>query len=239
MSDLRLGRVKSPFDENDYNLRDFIPRMISTVTESNWQYPAESLDQKDTPHCVGFSIANFGINLPTFTPYKNADGDKFYYKCKEYDGQPGMENGSCSRSAAKTMVFYKMISAYAFALEMQTLKYWVLNKGPVIVGTIWTNDMFIPDEGNVIHPTGDNAGGHEYILNGFKDGFYKIHNSWGDAWGLGGEALISELDFEKLFAYDGEALTAVELDPANPPPINENPGCFTVIGKLWKNLHDR
>lgn len=231
-----LGRNQNPFDANDYNLRDFIPRMVSLETESDWKFPAPSLDQKNTPHCVGFAGANFRVNYPTFTPQTNADGDKYYYKSKEYDGQPLQENGSCGRSLAKALVYYGVIQAYAFALDIPTLDYWLLNKGPIMVGTVWTMDMFSPDADNVIHCTGSEAGGHEYLLNAKKPGWKRIHNSWSDSWGIKGEAWISDEEFEKIFSYNGDALTAVELDNdpiPTPDPAPENPGCLSALKKLW------
>ncbi len=229
-----LGRNVNPFDYRDFNLRQWAFREKTTVTESDWKFPASSLDQLETPHCVGFAIAGFRINLPTFTPQTNDDGHKYYYKCKEYDGQPLMENGSCSRSAAKTMVFYGMINAYAFATDMETLKWWLLNRGPLIVGTSWTMDMFTPDKDNIIHYTGVEVGGHEYILNAYKPNLYRIHNSWNDAWGINGEAWIPEDELTALFNHSGDALTAVELDPTIPIPDPKNPGCLSKVAGLFK-----
>lgn len=61
--DSRLGRIKSPFDARDYNLRNFIPRGLPEVIikERIWEFPHEPLDQAETNHCVGFSMASFGI----------------------------------------------------------------------------------------------------------------------------------------------------------------------------------
>lgn len=229
-----LGRFHSAFDERDYNLRSFIPRLETDIKESNWEFPLNPLDQGETGHCVGFSMANFGINDPTCTPYDNENAHAFYYRCKEIDGQPRNENGSTIRSAAKAMLSLNMINAYAFASDMAALKWWLLNKGPVIVGTIWTMDMFLPDANNVIHPSGSNAGGHAYLLNEWRiDNFIGIQNSWGEGWGKKGKAYISAVDFEKLFVYDGEALTAVEItgqvDPDVPIPPATNTGCGAKI----------
>lgn len=214
-----LGRKQSEFDPRDYSLRDFIPRGAPLIpkTESSWDYVGEPLDQETTPHCVGFSIANFGINLPVHIAFTNEDGHKFYYRCKELDGKPNSEEGSTIKTAAKLLRESGRIEAYAFASSMDIIKYWLLNQGPLIVGTVWTNDMFVPDADNTVHVSKDGGvvdivGGHAYLLNGLKDNRIRFQNSWGANWGLNGSAWISVTDFEKLFNYNGEAMAAVEIE---------------------------
>ena len=217
-----LGRIKSKFDERDYNLKDFLPKgaFLKLVNEKVWEYPPEhmALDQGNTAHCVGFSMANFGLNYPTHIDFTNDDGHKFYYQCKEIDGTPLNEDGSTIRSAAKVLQKSGRIQGYAFAPDMPTIKWWLLNRGPMIVGTAWMRDMFIPDANNILHITGDIVGGHAYLLNEWRiDNYIGIQNSWGNLWGKEGKAYISAEDFGKLFIYDGEAMTAVELDVYNQP----------------------
>lgn len=209
-----LGRIPSPPDLRDYDLRSFIPMIKSDIEkhESDWDFPLKSLDQKETPHCVGFSAASWGINSPTNTEFANADGHRFYYECKVVEGQPGEENGAYIRSIGKVLKANKHLEAYAFAPDINTIKYWLLYKGPIIAGTIWTEGMFTPDENNVIHPTGSSVGGHAYLLNEWRaDDYIGIQNSWGESWGKNGKAYISKEDFEVIFAQGGEALAAVEI----------------------------
>jgi hypothetical protein len=212
-----LGRVPSPYDHRDYNLENYMPKGILKLNLSfskNWAFNAEPLYQGDFPHCVGFSMASFGINLPIQTPYTDATGHAFYYMCKILDGEPDAETGSNIRSAAKVLKTIGRINTYAFASNITIIKYWLLNKGPMIAGTIWTADMFTPDKDNIIHPTGEVAGGHAYLLNEWtKDGYIGIQNSWNGYWGIKGKAYIHYQDFEKLLRQYGEVLAAVELPP--------------------------
>jgi len=218
-----LGRKPSPPDKRDYKLETYIPRealigmLVSEKTEMVWDFPNKSLDQENTCHCCGFSMASFGINSPTNTMYTNQDGHDFYYLCKVIDGEPFQENGSYIRSAGKVLKNEGKINAYAFAFSMETIKWWLLNRGPLIVGTVWTENMFTPNEQNIIVPTGKIVGGHAYLLNEIitESELLGIQNAWGEKWGKNGKAYISFDDFEKLFDYDGEVMTAVEISPTS------------------------
>lgn len=231
-----FGRIQSSYDNRDYNLLSFIPygEMRKMNFEKAWDFPTESLDQGDTPHCVGFSMAAFGINLPVFTPYTNEAGHKFYYQCKDLDGKPKSEEGSTIRTASKLLKQEGIIEAYAFATNIAVMKWWVLNRGPLIVGTIWTEEMITPGPDNILKTGGAVAGGHAYLINEWrKDNYIGIQNSWGSTWGCNGKAYIHVMDFEKLFAYDGEAMTAVELENRR---INRPCKLLDIIKNLFKKL---
>jgi GH25 family lysozyme M1 (1,4-beta-N-acetylmuramidase) len=223
----QFGYIKSPFDRNDYNLRNFIPLganlSLDEIAERNWEFRGDALDQKDTQHCLGFGMAHFGINLPVYTPYTEADAHAFYYMAKELEGDPQGENGAYARSAAEVLLNLKRIEAYAFAPDIATIKWWLLNRGCMMVGSMWLQGMMTPDAENKVYATGSNRGGHFYLINEWTcDNYIGIQNSWGKSWGQNGKAYISQTDFEKLFTYYGEAITAVELDDAN-VPVPEEP----------------
>jgi hypothetical protein len=225
-----LGRIPSKFDPRDYSLKDYMPKglfKLSMVTEKAWEFPSLPLDQDDTNHCCGYSMANFCINIPVHADYTNDDGHKFYYICKEIDGEPKDEEGSTIRSVAKALKQVDRIGTYAFAPDLASIKWWLLNRSPVIIGTIWTTGMFEPDENNIIYPSGDVVGGHAYLINEWrKDNYIGIQNSWGTRWGKNGKAYISASNFEKIFRSGGEALTAVEL-----PAKEKNTVAFCDIFK--------
>ena len=214
-----MGRKPSPFDKNDYKLENYILKqkdlegIMDKKLSKKWDFPKEKpLNQKDTPHCVGFSMASFGINSPVNSMYDNEKGHDFYYLCKIVDGEPGEENGSYIRSAGKVLKDVGRIDVYAFAFSMESIKWWLINKGPLISGTIWTLGMMTPDENNIVRPTGSVVGGHAVLLNEWtEDNYIGIQNSWGEGWGDNGKAYISAEDFETLFNYDGEVMTTVEL----------------------------
>jgi len=227
-----MGRKPSPFDARDYNLANFMPKGIgklSLVTEMEWNFPLAPLNQGYTNHCVGFGGAGWGINEPISDNYLDEDGHKFYYLCKIVDGEPENEDGSYVRSIAKVLKNVGRVDAYAFASDMASIKWWLLNRGPLIVGTVWTSGMFTVRPDNTVDISGTPQGGHCYVLNAYrKDNYIRIQNSWGFDWGIDGQAWIAAADFEQIFRYGGEAMTAVEL-PLGVEPTPSN-GC--VIGLL-------
>jgi hypothetical protein len=223
-----LGRKRSPLDIRDYKLAAYIPPTLGDLSgEMRWPFNSGPLDQGDKPWCVGFAVATWGICAPVEDLFTNADGKDFYDQCKIVDGDN--EEGSTIRSGATVLLQRGLIDAYAFAHTVDEITWWLLNKGPVIVGTVWTEGMFMPDWKNIIYPKGEMLGGHCYLLNQkTKDGYYHIQNSWDCNWGINGGALISIADFEILFRYDGEAMAAVEL----PIPITQKEGCLTQFLKM-------
>ncbi len=215
--DITFGRLESAFDERDYDLNEYIPKLkLNPITSKSWKFDSEPLAQGNLGHCVGFSMANFGICEPIKYNFTNKDGHDFYYLCKEIEGRPKVEEGSTLRAAAKALKQLGRISGYAFARSVSDIRWWLLNRGPVIAGTLWQEGMMKPDSKNIISISGANLGGHAYLLTEWTtDNYIGIQNSWGNDWGIKGKAYISSTDFAKIFARGGEAMTAIEL--AKPP----------------------
>jgi len=232
-----LGRNPSPEDERDYKLATFIPRYLGDLSGTmEWNYTGELLDQGSKPHCTGFGAANFCNNPPVENKYSNTDGDRFYYMCKEIDGEPEQENGSTTRTVGKMLKKIGRIDHYAFANSVNEITYWLLHNGPIMCGVPWTTEMFIPDSNNIIHPLGDVVGGHFLIANAtYLNKFYRLHNSWDNMWGVNGEALISIEDFATLLKRQGDAMTAVEL-PVGTMPSPENKGCSAFLSQIMSLL---
>lgn len=241
----RVLNRKPKYDYRNLRLADFItPAMrarAATVVNKVWTLDFIS-DQGATPHCVGHGWLNYGNCLPIDDEWKNEMGDTLYYKAKEFDGEPGAENGSSTLSGVKAFMTYAHLqdSKYAFVTNIEDFKVWILDQSPVVVGTNWYNDMFYPDSAGVVHIGGGVAGGHEYLAIGYdrQTDMILFANSWGTGFGNNGSFSMSATEFARLLSEEGDACTAVEVSgdpvpPPAPPPPAPGPGCVP-LAKLIK-----
>lgn len=169
------------------------------------------LDQGNTGHCVGFGWAGWGDAEPTVDEYGNSDGHAIYYECKVLEGDPKGEDGAYVRDGAKAMQNRSRLSTYAFASSVDTAIEHLRSKGPLVIGTDWTEDMFSPDDDGRVHPTGQVAGGHCYLLYAIAGDKLWFKNSWGDSFGIDGSFYLTVDDFKVLMQSYGEAVASVEL----------------------------
>lgn len=178
-----------------------------------WKNLDAVLDQGQTPHCVGFAWAQFGNTTPVDDHWPNEMGHTLYARAKVIDREPGMENGSSTRSGAKAMQQIGRLRNYAFARSINDIVAWITTQGPVVTGTNWHTGMFNPDSTGRVRPTGQVEGGHEWVLAGYipNESLLIGANSWGPNWGRDGLFTITVDDYAMLFANGGDACTAVEL----------------------------
>lgn len=123
-------------------------------------------------------------------------------------------DGTSVRAGAKILKKQGFINSYYWAWDIDTIVDALLNLGPIVVGTWWTEDMFYPDTKGWIKATGEMAGGHAYLLDGVntKKKKIRIKNSWGREWGKNGFAYISFDDLDQLIKMNGEACLATEIE---------------------------
>lgn len=182
------------------------------LPETNKTWPVNfQLDQGDTGHCVGFGWAGWGDAEPIVDEYANVDGHAIYYECKVIEGNPKGEDGAYVRDGAIAMKNRNRLTTYAFADSLETALEHLRSKGPLVVGTDWTDDMFWPDSDGRTHPTGEVAGGHCYVLYGVLGNKLWFKNSWGDSFGVDGSFYMTTDDFKVLLQSWGEVVASVEL----------------------------
>lgn len=202
----RFGRIVSPSDARD---REFALTAIrSARTWRSWSLRGLWLDQRDTPHCVGFAAAHalWCAPLRTF-----ADPHGIYRGCKLIDGLPEVD-GTFVRAAARILRAAGAIASYHWARSVDAIVTHLLESGPIIAGTDWYEGM---DQGGVMQARGAILGGHAYLLRSVnrRTGLVRVRNSWGRGWGDQGEADLPIDQLRTLLRDDGEFLLAREARP--------------------------
>lgn len=215
-----LGRLAKA-DPRDSAFRLMVPQPRKLPTRRTW-YSRGVLDQGGTSQCVAYSGVKYlttspVLNKPPFTPAE------LYVECQRNDEWPGEEpdyEGTSVRALFKVLKRHGYIGEYRWTWKAEDVATHILLTGPMVLGTLWTRDMFMPDRAGFITPTGRSAGGHAYLAIGAdlskrcpdgSRGAITILNSWGAGWGANGRAHMSLKDLQTLLADDGEACVATEI----------------------------
>jgi hypothetical protein len=219
-----LGRLCAP-DKNDakFPMRALMPRDLAAPRTKIWSMFTKPLDQGLTSECVAYSWLHFLLAAPTVNRVNQlgmpiAEFTRTLYdEAKTLDEWPGTNyDGTSVRAGAKALVKRRRLATgYAWAYSANTMRDFVVNIGPVVVGTWWYDRMFAVDADGFLRIEGEIAGGHAYLIIGYdvKRDAFRVVNSWGTAWGVNGRAWLRFADAERLIAEDGEACAAVEIDP--------------------------
>lgn len=216
-----LGRLHIP-DERDANFPMSAPE--PTRTFRNWMVPGGISDQGRTSQCVSYACEALLRALPVVNAHRKdlaIDKAELYFEAQKVDQWPGENyDGTSVRAGFKVLTQRGFIGRYTWAWDSGAIARHVLEVGPVVVGTVWTRDMFRPDSHGYIWPTGSAVGGHAYLITACNmrrknpdktEGAFRLQNSWGKDWGQGGRAWLTLGSMDKLIADHGEACAPDEL----------------------------
>lgn len=201
--------------------RLFQLRAVTTARRNRTWYSLGVLDQGGTSQCVAYSGVKYLTSAPVIQASPMAPG-QLYHECQlidEWDGES--YDGTSVRALFKVLKSIGLIAEYRWAFDVATVVDHLLEKGPVVVGTVWTMDMFTPDRWGYIWPAGEATGGHAYLLIGANRdrrnpdgsrGAVRLINSWGENWGSQrGRAWMTIAALDQLIRNDGEACVANEV----------------------------
>lgn len=220
-TDPRLDRLPRWDVRNEaYGIRALVSPAQAVAPRSYTWRCATFLDQGAEGACVGFSWTHELAARPVVQPgLTDQYARDLYHAAQVIDPWPGgsypgadpVYEGTDVLSAAKILQTRGMFSEYRWALDINDLILAVGYKGPAVLGVNWYEGMFYPDAEGYIHVSGQVAGGHAILCNGVNlpGRYFKLHNSWGQAWGVQGACRVSFADMERLLGEFGEACIPV------------------------------
>lgn len=217
-----LGRL-SAADTRDkqHHMSAVLPRRAPAIASKSW-VPGQILDQGDRPACVGYSWTGFLLASPTRTKILELTGGLsypvgLYSAAQQVDEWPGDDyEGTSVRAGAKALTNQNRLSEYVWAWDADTLRRFILSRGPAVIGINWYEKMFATTERGYLIVDGELAGGHAILVIGYSERrkAFRLLNSWGANWGQHGRAWVKLADMERLISEDGEACSATEVTPA-------------------------
>lgn len=183
-------------------------------------------NQGQTPHCCAFSWTHFLEDGPVVQdaivnrPVPLITPAKFFEECKKIDGLPATSKGTTIRAGATVAKRLGLISEYRWAFTLEEAIDALLIFGPVIAGTTWYTGMTSPKNG-IMSATGDNIGGHAYIINGVDTvkKQFRMKNSYGKSWGKNGFGYIPFDDMKKLLKESGPLCVPFEVKVDKVPQL--------------------
>lgn len=205
----RIFDRRVQFDERSrsFPIRTLVPK---TPRSYSWR-PGPSLDQGSEGACVGFAWAHEMAARPSVIERVTSEfaRQRIYYEARKIDAWPGEAyEGTSVIAGAKVCKNLGAIREYRWAFGLEDLRLAVGHAGPAVLGVNWYEGMEETDSKGFIHATGQVLGGHCIVCFGVnhKEKFFRLQNSWGPGWGMGGgNCLVSFDDMAKLLAEDGEA----------------------------------
>ncbi len=183
-----------------------------------------ALDQGREGACVGFAWTAELIGSPKpnykVTPdVGNPFALQIYRDAKKIDFWAGEDyEGTSVLAGAQVLQSRGFIESYRWAFNIDDVRKAVISEGPVVIGINWHEGMYRTGPGHLVDVTGPLVGGHALTLTAYHprrrfnvNGKYVYHrcfewrNSWGRAYGRGGNGYIRYEDLQNLLATNGEA----------------------------------
>jgi hypothetical protein len=191
----------------DFRIADLAPA-FSTKTPRNKSWTRQSfLDQGREGACTGFGLAHTIATTPRSYAMTNEMGQQFYYEARRRDEWPGEGyEGSSVLGAMSAGKAFGWLSAYWWATTLDEIISAVSFYGAMEIGVNWYTGMFEPTPDGFIRPTGRVEGGHALSLAAVNipGRWFRLDNSWGPDWGVGGSARIYFHDLDRLRQERGE-----------------------------------
>lgn len=202
ITQLGLGALPSPADARDWSISQaYADLALVPVAAPPAAYMAPTpyppvYNQGASPQCVAYSNGGSKVyqdlkDTGLFTPNQSL----FYSQIG------GTSSGAVPRIALNQMlnVGYPPVSGsatthrikayYVVPVTKLAIQQAIIAFGPVLIASPWYNSWFRPVNGVLPAPS-TIAGGHEFYALGWESRGLRCRNSWGTAWGLGGDFIL-------------------------------------------------
>jgi hypothetical protein len=231
--DPRLDRLVH-FDEasRDYPIAAVVPDDIRSKL-----WPSKVwLDQRREGACVLFSLHGevAASPVPYSVGFPGPDDASFelirqrYWEVQRrdpweggsYPGATPVYEGTSVLTGAGYMKELGFYDEYRWAFSIEDIMRALSHEGPGVAGIPWLDSMFEPRPSGLLDCSGSTAGGHAILTRGVAlrprlkgeklfEPVFRLRNSWGESWGLAGDAYIKASDLERLLKDDGEFMVPV------------------------------
>lgn len=197
------------FDDRsrDFPIRSTFKRLKDDEPRSYTWACEPHLDQGPDGACVGFSFAHEIAARPRVHPTDYDLATQIYRRAKQIDEWAGEDyDGTSVLAGAKVLEEMGYISGYRWAFSLEEALVGISRRGPAVIGCWWWEGMFETDDSGFIRPTGQRVGGHAILATAVnvKQECVRLHQSWGDSWGDGGDCYMTFEDFERILLDQGE-----------------------------------
>jgi hypothetical protein len=211
------------------------PRRVELRTVQHQRH-VDVFDQGDLGSCTGNAAVGCLGTGPFFAtmnerdapywPLDQAAARRCYSEATTIDpfagSYPPEDTGSDGLSVAKVLSAVGAIAGYEHAFGADAALAALMDR-PWITGTMWLDGMFEPDAEGIVRPAGRQAGGHEYVGDGYdaERGLVWFTNSWGPGWGKAGRFAMQGEDFADLLDQGGDVTVFVPVSEPAPQPVGD------------------
>ena len=153
--------------------------------------------------------------------------------------------GLPGRQASGDAAHHKIAAYYAVPRDLASIKAAIHDLGPIVVSTPWYQSWFRPAAGVLPRPDAQ-VGGHAIVAYGWDQRGLRLRNSWGSAWGVGGDCWMPD-DLVPRINGAWKAVDAIEhpipyahtVDVTARPSLNVRRAPTTAAAKVASLAHGR
>lgn len=202
-----------------FPIRSLLPATADRSRPKAWAGPYVRLDQGQEGACVGFGwttelmsnpvrVRPPGYSTsPSGVRAANSYAAALYHQAQQIDEWPGEDyDGTSVLAGAKVVRSRGLIEGYRWAFSTDDVVDSLILTGPVVIGVPWFYSMYDTDADGIVHVDGELVGGHCICITGYYPRIkgsggqpvMRWRNSWGDSYGLNGDAYVKVSDLDAL-----------------------------------------